>query len=479
MLVTGGIITFQGTAYAQSSDYEKTQSLVKTGETKTAMEQALEMEKLLGHVTEIKIGGAPSTHKSVILRQLTFKVGDTIHMKDLALSYKRLNQLGLFWYVQIRYEPVGKKPSETEPVKEGETPKESETPKEIEKSGVITGTDEKQGGGGDIIVYVSVYQAPSYYAYPFESGGILGDKDIFLSGKTAEVGYFQSGKEFRYWYMQYIDPQFNGSHNSGTLTISHLKDLYGVRNEKSFDLGERYTLQQDTISFMLGTRYKEDYNVNFGVELQKNDTRYRGGTIYANSNRFFLSDQEFTPGTEIIPKFTISRSAGKGYPWKTKGYSWSLGTDQAVSGLGSEYTFGRYKATGTAYLPCPSLIDVAVIHGEYSTTSGNPPHYQKPRLGYLMRGHTNLDYFGDSTIYLSGELRKAFLGDRFQGVVFVDLGKGFDRRILSFEDLDVSSGLGVRINVAKFLPLNIILRADYAWGLNGERWTFGIGQWFY
>ena len=469
VMFLGFVILFVSHSYvfAQTSDYEKAQSFVKEAE-KPTEEMAAE-DKLLGRVASIKIGGEPSTRPCVILNQLTFKVGDTIYMRDLSLSYKRLYQLDLFWYVQIKYEPVEK-------AKEEEEVKSDENQKPEEKAEPSTLKTEE--GVGDIIVYVDVWQAPSYYLFPFESGGIVGDKDFFMTGKTVEAAYFQSGKEFQYWHLSVVDPQFLGSHNSATFLLSHLKDYYGVRNEDNFDLGERYNLDRDAFKFVLGTRFKEIYNVNLGFEWQDNSTRFRSGTTYTDSNKFFLSGEEFTPVSSLILTADISNSEARGYPWIKEGYSWSVGTDQALEGLGSDATFGRYKLYGTLYMPINSIVDTAVIHSEYRITSGCPPHYQKPRLGYLMRGHTSLDYFGDSTIFLSGELRKAFLDDRFQGVVFVDLGKGFDSRKISLENLDVSSGIGVRINAAKFVRLNVILRADYAWGPHGDRWTFGIGQWY-
>ena len=444
---------------AQTSDYEKAQSFVKEGGG-TQQEAGVEkpVDELLGRVVEIRLGGAPSTRPHVIKDQLTFKEGDVIHLSDVNLTYRRLYQLGLFYQVQIKSEKVAE--METPPVV---NPDLGPAPDGVE----------------DIVIHVLVWQGMSYYAFPYETGGILGDKDIFRSGKTLEAAYFQSGDTFLYWHGRYFDPQFLGSHNSAELVVSHLKDLYGVRGDDVFDYGERYSLNRESYKFTIGTLYKEDFRVNFGFEWQDNGTTLTNGTIFTGTEKFFLSEEEFTAEDSLIYKFNISQSETKGYPWAKEGHTWYAGTDQAFSGLGSDSSFGRYYLKGTAYIPMDEIDTTGVVHGEYTFSSGNPPHYQKPRLGYLMRGHTGLDYFGKSTLYMSGELRKPLFDNKLQAIAFVDLGKGFDSNTISFSDLETSAGLGLRFDVSKIANLGIILRVDYAWGEGGDRWTFGIGQWFY
>ncbi len=446
--------------FAQSSEFSEVETMViETDKEIPEEDKEVKEDQLLGRVVAIELGGAPSTKPHVITSQLTFKEGEVIHVSDVVLSYKRLHQLGLFSYVRIRHEEVNNEEgSETAFLIDPELKKAPE-------------------GVGDIVVYVEVWQGYSYYLFPNRLGASLGDRDIFLSGKTLEVGYFKSGGSFLYYHLRYADPQFAGSHNTANFMISHLKDLYGVRDEFNYDLGERYSLKRDSFKFSINTLYHEDYKVDFGFNWQDNETEHTNGSIFADTTKFFLSDEEFTPGKALIFNFKIARRHVKGNPWIGRGYSWSLGTDQALSGLGSDYSFGRFHLKGTAFVPINSIIDTAVLHGEYSFTSGNPPHYQKPRLGYLMRGHDGLDYFGDSTVFLSGEIRKAMFNDQIQGVAFVDLGKGFDSRTLSLNDLDMSAGFGFRCNASKLIGMNIILRADYGWGEEGSRLTFGMGQW--
>lgn len=445
--------------FAQSSEVSEIETMViKTDHEKPVEDELGTEDTILGRVVAIEVGGAPSTLPHVITSQLTFKEGDVVQVSDLVLSYKRLYQLGLFSHVRIHHEKVN-------------------TDDDPENSFLIDPEMEQAPDGvGDIVIYVEVWQAYSHYLYPNRIGASLGDRDVFQSGKTLEVGYFKSGNTFLMYHLKYADPQFAGSHNRATFMVSHLEDYYGIRDEFNYDLGERYYLDRDSFVFSMNTLFHEDYKVNFGFNWQDNETEQSSGTIFADSHKFFLSDEEFTPGTALIFNFNMSRWNVKGNPWANRGYSWSLGTDQALSALGSDYSFGRYHLKGTAYLPINSIIDTAVVHGEYSFVSGNPPHYQKPRLGYLMRGHDGLDYFGDSTVLITGEIRKEMLNN-IQGVAFVDLGKGFDSRTLSLEDLDVSAGFGLRYNARKLLGMNIVLRADYAWGEEGSRLTFGMGQW--
>ncbi|MBU1024127.1 hypothetical protein KKB99_07580, partial [bacterium] len=289
------VVLLSSSAFAQSSDYSEAESLVQmTESTKGVEDETLMEDKLLGRVVAIEIGGAPSTKPHVIISQLTFEEGDVIHNSDLRLTYKRLLQLGLFSYVRLRYEPV-----------EG-----AEKVLEIDPD-----LKEAPEGVGDIVVYVEVWQDYSYYLFPYETGGILGDRDIFLSGKTLEAAFFKSGSEFLYWHGRFVDPQFLGSHNTATFMISHLKDLYGVRDEMNYDLGERYSLKRDAFTFSINTLYNEDYKVDFGFEWQDNSTEHRGGSIFTDTTKFFLSEEEFDPGTELIYNFKIYRNAVRGYPW--------------------------------------------------------------------------------------------------------------------------------------------------------------------
>lgn len=424
-----------------------------------------------GRVVAIEVGGEYATNVRNVLKQLTFTEGDIIDDHDIELSKTRLAQLGLFWDSSMRYVSIS----------------DLDTPPEISDD-----LPDAPDGIDDLIVYVYVYQKTGFYLNPNESGGTVGDRDFFGSGKTLEFSYLSSGEDFDYWHLRFVNPQFMGSHNTASFMKSAMKNMLGVRDELTYDFKERYNLDKESTSFNMSTLYKENYQVNFGIEWQENDTEYHEGEvvegevipaegfddedIVIDSNMFLLSDEDFAPGDELIFNFSVGETKVDGEPWTRGGYNWSIGTQQSLESLGSDHSFGRYSLNGTRYIPVKSIIDTVVLHGAYNTTSGSLPHYQKPRLGSKLRGENGLDYYGNSTIVLTGEIRKSFCDDRLLGVAFIDMGKGYDSRSISLSNLDICAGVGMRIDLSRYWNWDIILSIDYAEGPFGDRWLFGLGQ---
>jgi len=452
-------------AYAQteSSDENKyltPEDLIQTKGISGALQESVDGlsndNEALGRVVEIMVDGEYSVRSSFVRRQLTVSKGDVITQSDIDLSKKRLEQIDFLHNINIYYYAI----------------EDIDEPPAIDPN-----LPPAPEGVGDIVLYVTVYQDVTAYYNPSETGIAIGEKDIFNSGHTLEGAYYRSGSTFEYWHVKYSDPQFLDSHNTATFMISRMEDFFGIRNEDAFDLGERYCVKRHSFRFNLNTLFKEDYKADFGIERQENDISQYTGTLTDGGEKFFLSGEKAPSADDLIFSIYLSRQDLLGDPWITEGCSWAIGTDQVFDGILSDSSFGRYHLTGTEYLPVKSLVsDLVVLHGEYKTTSGDPPHYQKPRLGYLLRGHTGLDYFGDSSIYMSGEVRKLFWNKKAMGVAFIDLGKGFDSKTLTLKNLEMSTGLGIRLDMKRFWNWDVILRLDCGWGETGDRWTFGIGQ---
>ena len=457
-------------AYAQSessdnNDKTTKDAVVENGD-ENAMEKAAEetspsSEEVstevhpLGRVVDIVVEGEYKVKPSFVLRQISISKGDVIYQKDLDVSKELLDRLDMFYYINIEYLSLAD--LENPPAIDPKLPPAPE-------------------GVSDIVLHVVVYQETSYYIKPSRTGIIIGDKDIFDSGNTVEGSYFKSGKNFRYWYLNYATPQFLNSHNVGSFTISSMKDLFQVRKEDTYGLGDKYRILQRSFNFNLTTFLKDDYRIIYGINKQENDTSDFQGEMAGDDQHFILSGEKAPSHDDLIFSFTLSKIKLTGDPWTTGGYSWSIGTEQASENLFSDSNFGRYSLTGTEYLPVNYLADTFVLHGEYGTTSGNPPHYQKLRIGSILRGHTGLDYFGVSSIYLTGELRKKFWNDKIMGVAFVDMGKGFDSKNITFKNLEITPGMGIRIDMKRFWNWDVILRLDYGFGETGDRWTFGVSQ---
>ena len=433
-----------------------------------ADEEGSHAESLLGRIVDIQLSGEFTTHPGFIEKQMTVERGDFLSESDIELSDKRLNELGYLYYVHVWYEYVD----------------DLDNPPEIDDD-----LPEAPDGVKDLVVFADIYQDTTLYVYPDENGVSIGDTDIFNSGLTLGGGYYQAGEYLRLWNIQYTNPQFLGSHNEGTFTRSHMEDRFGVRDEIHWDLGERYMVNMDSYKFNLSTRFREDYRVNFGVEWQENATSFYEGALCTDTeldvepdeelsedNIFFLSEEDYSPGDELILSLGLSFDDTEGDPWTLSGSAWAIGAEQSFKSLGSDHNFGRYNIMGSTHIPVESFIDTVVLFGQYSFVSGKPPHYQKPSVGYIMRGHEGMDYFGDSTILLSGEVRRRFWDDKAMIVGFADFGKGFESHKLTLNNLDPSIGVGLRLDMERFWGWDFILRIDYAQGMCGERLTIGVGE---
>ncbi|HBG01539.1 MAG TPA: hypothetical protein DDW87_08210, partial [Firmicutes bacterium] len=101
--------------------------------------------------------------------------------------------------------------------------------------------------------------------------------------------------------------------------------------------------------------------------------------------------------------------------------------------------------------------------------------------GDTLRGYSygdqNHSLAGDNMLVMNAEFRFPIV-EKVTGVVFTDWGTAWSDGSLSFQDLNNSFGLGVRLDT----PLGL-LRLDYGWGKNEEdqrkgQFYFGVGQTF-
>lgn len=455
ILILNASITF---AETKASSLDPDIPDISKADTPPEEEGASNESEYIGRVVDIELLGEFSVKPSFVLRQLDISEGDVIKQSDIDYAIKLLDSTDLFYQVGIiTY-----------------TLEELDELPEIDPNLPLA-----PEGVGDIVLKVSVYQDQSFYINPIEKMLIVGERDFMNTGHIVEGAYSKSGKNYDYWHLRYSDPQFLGSHWMATFRISNMNDLFGIRTENTFDLSERYHIRQRSYKLSLSSLCSRDFQINFGIERQENDTSDFSGKTYDDYEHFYFSGEKAPSGDELIFSAGISCNRMVGDPWTTDGHSWAISTEQAFDSIMSDTTFGRYTLSGTRYIPVNYWVDTLVLHGEYKTTSGDPPHYQKPRLGYLLRGHDGLDYLSDSNLFLSGELRKAFWDNRMMGLVFVDLGKGFDSRTITLKNLEMSTGVGLRLDMERFWNWNVILRLDYGWGETGERFSFGIGQDFF
>lgn len=462
------------------------------------------LKEPLGIVQEIRITGLPSVKRSVIQRQLTFKAGDTFSEWHRWRSVRRLYELGLFWDVRVDYEVIGEEVAPTEDAsaetsdtsapESVDTPADSEEPTDesMQTDEVVTSeaAPEPEPALAEPIdptrplrIIVTVLQGKSYYIYPYgisESpyliGAVAGDRDFFGSGKNVS-GMVFSIDELRYYALIYEDPQFLGGHQRASTTIQWSDSVLDIRDEVNPSTGESYYLGKDGFNFEYRTSAEDRYVVTWGLEAYNIETDLRFGTLIGGTKQFLLSGTEIPEGTLTYFKGGIAENKIKGYPLTNGGYYWSANTSQSLEALGSLETFGKYAFTVAGFYPIGEGHALGA-RLRMDTTTGDIPHYERPLAGPTIRGYTGTDFYAKSTLILNTEFRYMVDPDWGQAVVFFDLGKGFDSRMPKLEDLEYGYGAGVRVKTGKWLPIDVVLYADYGIGPDDYEINVGIGQWF-
>lgn len=463
------------------------QQLEQVREQPREREQVTEeqLKEPLGIVQEIHITGLPSTKPSVIRRQLSFKVGDEFSEWHRYRSTRRLYELGLFWQVRITYEVLSEGPATLPQAPDAEA--EDNAAEESEESASEAAETEPAAPEFDpqrpLKVTVAVFQGKSYYIYPYGIaeppyvfGAVAGDRDFMQSGKNISAAVFAID-DLEYYSLTYDDPQFLGGHHRAVTTLQFFDSALSVRTERNPSTGDSYYFGKDGLSFEYRTSHQDKYQVTWGVEVYDIDTELRSGSLIGDSKEFLLSEAQIPDGTLTYVKGGIKRYALRGYPLINEGYYWSLDTSQSLEALGSLETFGKYQMNVAGFLP----VGEGHAFGarlRLDTTSGDIPHYESPLAGPLIRGYTGTDFYSKSTLTLNTEFRYLVDPELGQIVVFFDAGKGFDSRMPKLEDLEYGYGLGVRVRTRRWLPVDLVLYADYAWGSDGTEINVGIGQWF-
>lgn len=446
------------------------------------------LKEPLGVVEEIVITGLPSVKRSVIRRQLTFKIGDTFSQWHRWRSVRRLYELGLFWDVRVDFEVIGEVPApEPEPLAAGDEATDSDSIETDEVADADPSAVEPDTAPIDLTrplrVTVTVLQGKSYYVYPYgisESpyliGAVAGDRDAFGTGKNLSALVF-SVDDLRYYAFSYEDPQFLGGHNRATSTIQWSDSVLDIRDEVNPSTGESYFLGKDGFNFEYRTTAEDQYIVTWGLEAYQIETDLRFGTLIGGTKQFLLSGTEIPEGTLTYIKGGISENAIKGYPLTNGGYYWSASTSQSLEALGSLETFGKYAFTVAGFYPIGEGHALGA-RLRLDTTTGAIPHYERPLAGPTIRGYVGTDFYSKSTLILNTEFRYMIDPEWGQAVVFFDCGKGFDSRMPKLEDLEYGYGAGVRVKTGKWLPIDVVLYADYGIGPDDYEINVGIGQWF-
>ncbi|MEO7993387.1 MAG: BamA/TamA family outer membrane protein, partial [bacterium] len=230
--------------------------------------------------------------------------------------------------------------------------------------------------------------------------------------------------------------------------------------------------------FNYATTHDEDISLGWGVEIANIDTEASAGSLIRGTDTFLLSRAEIPGGTLVYLNGSVGAAVLNGYPLVNDGYNWSFNTQQSLEALGSLSTFGKYRLSAAGYFKVDERGDALAARVRYETTTGDVPNYEAPVIGPFIRGYTGVDHYAASGLTINTEARFMIDPEIGQFVLFFDAGKGWDDPTLKFSDLEYGYGAGVRLRTGHWIPIDILIYADYAIGVDDNEFVVGIGQWF-
>lgn len=235
----------------------------------------------------------------------------------------------------------------------------------------------------------------------------------------------------------------------------------------------------------------ENYGVNF-PRIRLNALRRIRPHLYAGG-RYEYEDYDVTTvqpdgllATGTVPGGLGSRMAGAGmglfydtrdnvfYP--TKGVVADLTYLAHGRAIGSEFSYNRYVADVSSYVPLSQRAIVA-INGFISLTGGTAPFNALSLLGSgkRLRGYYEGRFRDENAALLQTELRLN-VWKRISAVIFGGIGiLGDASRLLRFEAPKAAGGAGLRVRINND-GLNI--RADYGVGNRSTGLYITIGEAF-
>jgi len=396
----------------------------------------------LGIVDSIEIDGKYWVKKTVILRQLTFDIGEEITQADLDLSKRRLLQMnGLFWYAEFNVEP-----SETE---------------------------------GHIKIKLTINSRRTWYLTPAQSGLAAGDRNFFGTGKGVSAGFFSIG-DTTYAFMYYTDPQFNGGHQQMTYEGHLIEGDIVTRTDLDFSSGEEYLFEKRGGYLRYGTRWNEDIFVSAALKVENISTEVKTDPFpdKFKDDKFYLSDAWIPDGNLITWSLALGKGRYNSAFFPTEGYTLWFNSDHSYDFLGSDFNFSRYTFRATKYYGIgPSNKHSLAFKGEYSFATGaNIPNYELPVVDYQIRGMGGASDRGKSYVALSGEYRFYIWPNILQGALFLDSGRAWDDVKFGFDDYETTYGVGLRYQAYEHFGFNILVRVDYSLGPYDQLWYIGLGQ---
>lgn len=387
---------------------------------------------------DVVIEGNNKTKDFVIERELSFKPGDPVNVRQIDQSLRKVLMLGYFDEISRDFS-------------------EEEEPDETVLT--INLTERKTGSATFGVAYSS-------------NDGLVGfveaADDNFLGRGQRVNATMQLGKKIHSYELGFYEPYIDKSGTS--LGMNLYRTNKDVRDKTTGDeakltvIGGDVTLGRPFGEFSRGRLTLKADNKKYDPNVPEIFEDYKNRTIGFG----------FGTNTMDHPFFP------------TEGYRNDAYLELGTSLLGGDSQYAKMRVEYSKYFEVKDGGYVLALRGLGGRLLAGTLRPEEKFIiggaetlrGYSPGGYENLSLEGDHMLVMNAEFRFPIV-DKVTGVLFTDWGKTWDSgEVFSISDLNSSYGLGVRLDT----PLGL-LRLDYGLGKDEDlnrkgQFYFGIGQTF-
>lgn len=416
----------------------------------------------------IETRGANQTNESFLADSLQMDKGSVVELADVAAARKRLYDTGVFRRADIEVQPLTPDAISSPPDGGDEPVRALVTVEEVAPYRLRYG------------LQLNDEFAPVADQREFGPGLTVDFQRQNLWGRAAVAGLaFRYDREHRIGRAFFSAPRFFGRPLVSTVFLSRTREIFAQEGftsfitDKSDVSAEQRFRPLRRLEVAYGYRFEQNRTFDpnrdpddpLGLDVSVHIARLNGATI------FDTRDDRFDA---------------------TRGWFHGSNFEYAPEVLGSDLRFSKYLLQQYYYRPFGRMVVATAARLGLAQGYGQdliPSEKYYAGGGNSVRGYredsiAGRDFFGDpiggnAMLVFNEELRFPIYG-RFRGVGFLDAGNVYTSvSELSFTDLKVGVGLGLRINTPFAL-----LRVDFGVPLSRERgerrarWFFSFGQMF-
>lgn len=340
-------------------------------------------------------------------------------------------------------------------------------------------THEPADEEGHIIITIDFASRRTWYISPSQAGGVIGDRNFLGSADSVYLGAYIADDDY-YYTAGWIDPQFLGGHNTMTVRAYMLDTSHSIRTDTIFSTGESYLVDRTGFQITYRTRWMDRYGVAVGYKMDNVETeKYSDPFLgFGTDDYFFYSGSNIVDGHVGTFNFQLNGGYINSRYFPTEGYYWDVFSEFSGPYSLSDFDFTRHTGTLAYFQDIHDNENVLCGRVMYSYMTGDPPNYERLPFDWQVRGYTEGTHRGASLFAANFEYRFIAEPDIFQGVLFADFGRSWDGQSFGIDDLEWGYGAGIRLYTKEFIPYNLLLRIDYAFGEYGEETIIGFNQFF-